>query len=59
MNSTTKYKSIINKLKEGEQGGLAAMFMALAGQPYQYQKMFDNQNRSYGFPYDMNNQNEE
>ena len=47
------------KGKEGEQGGLAAMFMALAGQPYQYQKMFDNAPRNYGYPYDVTNQNEE
>jgi len=55
---TAKIAALL-KGKEGEQGGLASMFMALAGQPYQYQKMFDNQNRNYGFPYDMNNQNEE
>ena len=56
---TAKIAALL-KGKEGEQGGLAAMFMALAGQPYQYQKMFDNQNRNYGFPYyDVNNQDVE
>ena len=56
---TAKIAALL-KGKEGEQGGLAAMFMALAGQPYQYQKMFDNQDRNYGFPYyDINNQDAE
>tara|TARA_R100000781_G_scaffold84277_1_gene51874 strand:+ start:1641 stop:3242 length:1602 start_codon:yes stop_codon:yes gene_type:complete len=45
--------------KEGEPGGLASMFMALAGQPYQYQKMFDSENRDYGFPYDVTSENTE
>jgi hypothetical protein len=45
--------------KEGEPGGLASMFMALAGQPYQYQKMFDSENRNYGFPYDVTSENTE